>query len=233
MSYNEEETIEQLKTWWQRYGTPALLTVAVVLLSFSGWRYWNTSKLESATKAQALQQQMSSAMQRVSINAEDKAANTDVQRLGRQLIDEYASTPYAVDAALLLAKRAVDSGDLAAAEKQLRTALTLKPSAEVKLLVQSRLARVLAARKQYPEALAILDDAGADAAPLVAEIRGDILLLQGQRDAAAKAYATADAALAKRDEARPVLDLKLAEVGLTPAKRASDEATEASAEVQP
>ena len=72
-----------------------------------------------------------------------------------------------------------------------------------------------------------------DAAPLVAEIRGDILLLQGQRDAAAKAYATADAALAKRDEARPVLDLKLAEVGLTPAKRASDVATEAFAEVQP
>lgn len=233
MSYNEDETIEQLKTWWQRYGTPVLLSVAVVLLGFSGWRYWNTSQLESATKAQALQQQMASAMQRVSVNAEDKAANTDVQRLGRQLIDEYANTPYAVDAALLLAKRAVDSGDLADAEKQLRAALALKPSAEVKLLVQSRLARVLAARKQYPAALAILDDAGSDAAPLMAEIRGDILLQQGQRDAAAKAYALADAALAKRDEARPVLDLKLAEVGLTPAKRASDVTAETSAEVQP
>ncbi|MES2719762.1 MAG: tetratricopeptide repeat protein [Pseudomonadota bacterium] len=224
MSYNEDETIEQLKTWWQRYGTPVLLTIAVVLLSFSGWRYWSNTSIDSATKAQALQQQMSSAMQRVSINAEDKAANTDVQRIGRQLIDEYASTPYAVDAALLLAKRAVDSGDLAAAEKQLRTALELKPGAEMKLLVQTRLARVLAARKQYPAALAVLDDAGdADAAaPLVSEIRGDILLQQGQRDAAAKAYAAADAALAARDEARPVLDLKLAEVGLTPAKRASD-----------
>ena len=174
---------------------------------------------------------MSSAMQRVSVNADDKAANTDVQRLGRQLIDEHANTPYAVDAALLLAKRAVDSGDLADAEKQLRTALELKPSTEVKLLVQTRLARVLAARKQYPAALAVLDDAGdsAAAAPLVSEIRGDILLQQGQRDAAAKAYAAADAALAARDEARPVLDLKLAEVGLTPAKRASD----AVAGVQP
>lgn len=224
MSYNEDETLDQLKTWWARYGTPLLLSVAVVLLSFSGWRYWTSSQLEAASEAQALQQQMATAMQRLAVNTEDKAANTDVQRLGQQLINEYASTPYAVDAALLLAKRAVDTGDLAAAEKQLRAAIELKPSAEITLLAKTRLARVLAARKQYPAALAVLDELGDDvaAAPLVAEVRGDILLLQGQRDAAGKAYAAADAALAARDEARPVLDLKLADVGLTPAKRASD-----------
>lgn len=224
MSYNEDETLDQLKTWWARYGTPLLLSVAVVLLSFSGWRYWTSSNLEAASEAQALQQQMATAMQRLAVNTEDKAANTDVQRLGQQLINEYASTPYAVDAALLLAKRAVDTGDLAAAEKQLRAAIELKPSAEITLLAKTRLARVLAARKQYPAALAVLDELGDDvaAAPLVAEVRGDILLLQGQRDAAGKAYAAADAALAARDEARPVLDLKLADVGLTPAKRASD-----------
>ena len=224
MSYNEDETLDQLKTWWARYGTPLLLSVAVVLLSFSGWRYWTSSQLEAASKAQALQQQMATAMQRLAVNTEDKAANTDVQRLGQQLINEYGSTPYAVDAALLLAKRAVDTGDLAAAEKQLRAAIDLKPSAEITLLAKTRLARVLAARKQYPAALAVLDELSDDvaAAPLVAEVRGDILLLQGQRDAAAKAYAAADAALAARDEARPVLDLKLADVGLTPAKRASD-----------
>lgn len=224
MSYNEDETVEQIKAWWVRYGTPVMLGLAVVLLSFAGWRYWSTGSIESATKAQALQQQMTSAMQRISVNAEDKSANTDLQRLGRQLIDEYASTPYAIDAALLLAKHAVDSNDLAGAEKQLRIALDLKPSADLKLLVQTRLARVLAARKQFPAALALLDEAGTDAAtaPLVAEIRGDILLQQGQRAAAAKAYAAADAALAARDETRPVLDLKLADVGLIPAKRASD-----------
>jgi len=224
VSYNEDETLDQLKTWWARYGTPLLLSVAVVLLSFSGWRYWTSSNLEAASEAQALQQQMATAMQRLAVNTEDKAANTDVQRLGQQLINEYASTPYAVDAALLLAKRAVDTGDLAAAEKQLRAAIELKPSAEITLLAKTRLARVLAARKQYPAALEVLDELGDDvaAAPLVAEVRGDILLLQGQRDAAGKAYAAADAALAARDEARPVLDLKLADVGLTPAKRASD-----------
>lgn len=224
MSYNEDETLDQLKTWWARYGTPLLLSVAVVLLSFSGWRYWTSSNLEAASEAQALQQQMATAMQRLAVNTEDKAANTDVQRLGQQLINEYASTPYAVDAALLLAKRAVDTGDLAAAEKQLRAAIELKPSAEITLLAKTRLARVLAARKQYPAALAVLDELGDDvaAAPLVAEVRGDILLLQGQRDAAGKAYAAADAALAARDEARAVLDLKLADVGLTPTKRASD-----------
>lgn len=226
MSYNEEETVEQIKAWWARYGTPVLFSLAAVLLSFSGWRYWTTTQLDNAGKALALQQQMASAMQRVSVNPDDKSANTDVQRLGQQLMDEYASTPYAVDAAMLLAKRAVDSGDLAGAEKHLRAALALKPSADATLLLQTRLARVLAARKQYSAALAVLDDIddAEAAAPLVAEIRGDILLLQGQRDAASKAYAEADAALAARDEVRPVLEIKLADVGLTPARRASDAA---------
>lgn len=223
MAYNEDETVDQLKTWWQRYGTPSLLAVAVVLFSYVGWSQWSKKQGEDASAAQALQQQMFMAVQRVSGNPDDKAANTDLQRIGRQLIDEYGNTPYAVDAALLLARRAVEGNDLAEAVKQLNWALENAATEETELLIKTRLARVLTAQKKPDEALALLNDIKASGlAPLVNEIRGDIYLIKGDRAKAAEAYRAADAGLAARDEVRPVLELKLADVGLTAAKRKSE-----------
>lgn len=228
VSYNEDETLDNLKHWWARFGTPLLLGLAVVLLAFAGWRYWNNSRVEAATVAQKLSQQLAMAQQRLVANGDDKGASTDLQRIGHQLMDEYAGTPYATDAALVLARRAVESGDLAAAVKQLKWVLEQKPEADTEALVHVRLARVLAARKQYDAALAELAGVdGADLAPMVEEVRGDIALLKGDRAAAKAAYQKADAALAARDEARPVLDLKLADVGLLPAARKSDQTHEA------
>ncbi|MEL0027674.1 MAG: tetratricopeptide repeat protein [Perlucidibaca sp.] len=221
MAYNEDETLDQLKTWWQRYGTPALLAAAAVLFAFAGWNWWSGKRMADATTAQALQQQMISAMQRVSGNPDDKAANTDLQRIGHQIIDEYDGTPYAIDAAMLLARRAVETGDLPEAVKQLQWALD-QSSGATELLAKTRLARVLAAQKKTDEALALLKDIDEPGlAPVVDEIRGDILLGKGDRAAAADAYRSADAALAARDEARPLLAMKLADVGLEPAQRKS------------
>lgn len=230
MAYNEDETVEQLKSWWQRYGTPALFSVAIVTLAFAGWNWWSGKRLTDAGAAQVLQQQMIIAMQRVSGNPDDKAANTDLQRIGHQIIDDYGSTPYAVDAAMLLARRAVEGNDLAEAVKQLQWALDNAGTNETEMLIKTRLARVLVAQKKSDEALALLKDVNDPGlAPLVDEIRGDIYLGKGDRAKAADAYRAADAALAARDEARPVLDLKLADVGLLPAKRQS-QAGEASAQ---
>lgn len=228
MSHSDEEVVENLKHWWSRFGTASMLGLAVVLFAFAGWRYWDSSRDEAATAAAKLGQQMVTAQQRLIANPDDKAANTELQRLGRQIIDEYGSTPYAIDASLLLARRAVDQGDLAGAAKQLRATLDMGLEADTEVVVRTRLARVLAAQKQFDAALAELaelESVGLE--PLVAEIRGDIALQKGDREAARAAYQAADKALADRDEARPVLDLKLADVGLEPAKRASDQPAEA------
>lgn len=227
MAYNEDETLEQLKTWWARWGMPVLLGVSLALFAFAGWRYWSNTRYEAAAQAQVLQQQMMTAMQRLSSNTDDKAASSDLQRLGHRLMDDYAGTPYAVDAAWLLARRAVEQDDLASAEKLLRWALEHKTSADAEALTRVRLARVLSARKQYPAALDMLkavNDKGLS--PMVDEARGDIALRQGDRATARVAYQAADAALAARDEVRPVLDLKLADVGATPVARKSDQVVE-------
>lgn len=225
MAYNEDEAVESLKTWWQRYGMSLLLGVAVAGAGVAGWRWWQAEQINSAAVAQTLQQQMNTAAQRSLANPDDKAANTDLQRLARQLMDEHASTPYAVDAALMLARHAVETSQLAQAEKHLRWVLEQKPDAETVLLVRTRLARVLIAKgdlKAAEEQLQAVDSPAL--LPLVAEIRGDLALQKNDRAAAAKAYAEADQALAARNEQRPVLELKLADVGLTPVPRKATEA---------
>jgi len=217
---NDDEVLLQVKTWWQRYGTTVLLAIAVGLFAFAGNRFWQNSQLESAVAAQSLQEQLSSISQRLISNPEDSAANGDLQRIGRQIMDEYPRTPQAIDAALMLAARSVDSNDLAAAEKHLRWALGRKPDIETRVLIEVRLARVLAANDKAEDALAVLAGIKEPSlAPMVDEVKGDILLQQGQLDAAAKAYMSADAALAAVGEERPLLALKLADVGLEPAPR--------------
>ena len=79
----------------------------------------------------------------VGVNPDDKAAGTDVQRIGKALKDNFTDTPYAVSAGLLLARHAADRGDFKEAEKQLRWVLEQKPGEAERLLATTRLARVL------------------------------------------------------------------------------------------
>lgn len=217
MSQHDEEQIENLKRFWQDYGTPILLGLAIVLSAFAGWRYWQADKLNTSTKASTLFQDMLGAAQRSQLNPGDKAADTDVQRLAKSLKDDFANTPYAVNAALLQARSASDRGDSKEAEKQLRWVLDQKPSEGVRILATTRLARVLVAEKQADAALALLlKEKDAGFAPTIEELKGDIYQSQGKVEDARKAYQAAVAALKERDERRPLLELKMADVGLAP-----------------
>lgn len=215
---HEEEQIESLKRFWHDYGTPILVGLVLAVAVFAGWSYWQKARLSEATKAAQTFQELLSAVQRSHINPEDKAANTDVQRFGKALKEEYGNTPYAVSAGLLLGRQAADRNDFKEAEKQLRWVLEQKPGEADRLLATTRLARVLSGEKKYDEALALLAKEG-DAAgfgPTVNELKGDIYQVQGKIAEARSAYEAAAKALLERDERRPLLELKMADVGLAP-----------------
>jgi predicted negative regulator of RcsB-dependent stress response len=215
VSQHEEEQIENLKRFFQDYGTPMLVGVALAVAVFFGWNAWQKSKLDDATKASSVFQEMLTAVQRSHLNAADKAASTDVQRFAKTLKDDYASTPYAQSAGLVLAREAVDRNDFKEAEKQLRWVLEQKPREAERVLASTRLARVLAAQKQYDAALAILNkESDAGFKPTVEELKGDIYQAQGKIPDAQKAYQAAADALQARDERRPLLEIKMADVGL-------------------
>lgn len=215
MSSHDEEQIENLKRFWQEYGSPILVGVVLAVAVFVGWRYWQTTRLEAATKGAAVFQDMLGAAQRSALNEKDKEASTDLQRFGKTIREEYAKTPYANSAGLLLARHAVERGDYKEAEKQLRLVLDGKPSDSERVLVVTRLARVLAEQKKYDEALGLLNkETDKGFVPTIEEIKGDIYVAQKKIPEAQKAYLAAIAALDVRDENRPLLEIKLADVGL-------------------
>jgi predicted negative regulator of RcsB-dependent stress response len=79
------------------------------------------------------------------------------------------------------------------------------------------LANIYLDAKQYPQALQVLEATRGDAfAGLVADRRGDVLLLQGQRDAAKAAYLSAFKALDDRSEYRRLVRVKLNALGVEP-----------------
>lgn len=230
MSQHEEEQLESLKRFWQDYGMPILIGVALALAVFAGWRFWQNARQSDAAKAALVFQDMLGAVQRSQVNIQDKAANTDVQRFAKTLKEDYASTPYAWSAGLLVARQAADRNDFKEAEKQLHWVLEQKPSEAERVLTVTRLARVLAAQKQYEPALALLNkenDAGFT--PTIEELKGDIYQAQGKIPEAQKAYLGAAEALQLRDERRPILEMKMADVGLAapePEKAKSDAAVD-------
>jgi predicted negative regulator of RcsB-dependent stress response len=116
-------------------------------------------------------------------------------------------------AALELARSQVDAKQNAAALATLRGIHSNDPA--IVQVVNQRIARLLIDSKQADAALKMLADAST---PSGIEVRGDAHFALGQKEQARTAYAEA---LAKLDVASPhrrLLELKLTEVGGTPAK---------------
>ncbi|MDP2227911.1 MAG: tetratricopeptide repeat protein [Moraxellaceae bacterium] len=215
MSQHDEEQIENIKRFWQDYGTPILVGLTLAASTFGGWNYWQAKKADDASKAAVVFQEMLSAAQRSQLNPQDTAANTDLHRHGRTLKEDFSGTPFARNAALLLARQAVDRDDLPEAEKQLRWVIESKPDEALRVVATTRLARVLAAQKKPDEALALLaKEKQPGFEPTVDEVRGDILQSQGKIEDARKAYQSAWDALNARDEKHPLLEMKMSDVGL-------------------
>ena len=215
MSTHDDEQLENIKRFWQDYGTPILVGSSIALAVFAGWRYWQQSKQDTASQAATSYQRTQEAYQKLSLSPDDKAANTELQREGQKLIQEYTNTPYALNASLLLAKRAMDNKDLKEAEKQLRWVLTQPVDDGVKSIATLRLARLLVEKADNKGALDLLaKDTNAAFTPSREELRGDIFKAMGDVAGAQKAYQLAIKALAERNEPRPLLEMKMADVGL-------------------
>ena len=130
--------------------------------------------------------------------------------LAAQLKDEHGGSSYARFGAMLEARIAVETGDLAAAESALRWALSAGDTrSDIGQLIQLRLARVLAAQGKEPEALAILAQ-GSEAYPVAyAQAVGDIHLAAGRTDEALTAYRDGRDLAAALGQYSAVLDNKV------------------------
>lgn len=201
---SEQEQIERIKQWWREHGWYLLGGVAVSALGILGWNQYQNYRDARAEEAAALYQSMLQAVE------EDRAEV--VSELLERLRDEYAATPYDEQASLLYARSQLVRNP-AAATDALRYALENADDEELAMIARLRLARTLAYREQYDEALALLDvsEPGRYAASLQS-IKGDIHAELSEPDAARTAYTQALTAPGGELLDRNLLQMKLSEL---------------------
>ncbi len=220
LDLQEQEQLDALKAFWKQYGN--LITTLLVLLAvaYAGWNFWNYWQREQGLKAGAMYEEL------------DKAASAgDVAKVTRvfgDLQNQFGSAPFAQHGALLAAQVQADKGQADAARATLGWVLE-KGSDELKAVARLRLASLQAEAKQFDEALKTLSAPVPEAfQPLLADRRGDVLLLQGKRDEAKQAFQTAYAGLAERLDYKRLVELKLISLGAAPGAAASAPAAAAS-----
>jgi predicted negative regulator of RcsB-dependent stress response len=179
---SEKEQVEALKKWWKENGSSVVTGILLGLAALLGGKAWFSYQHNQALSASNIYARM--------MGASAGGAEEEVRNAANELISNYSSSGYAVLAALLLAKQAVDSGELGAAEAQLRWALDNADSPEVMQIARVRLLRTLIDQQKFAEAQQLLNSVG-DAGVYgyqYRELEGDMALAQGQQEQALDAY---------------------------------------------
>lgn len=210
--YDDEAQVEQLRRWWRENWMALAAGLVIGLGGIFGWEAWQDARDRKAGQASQIYEDLKQAM----AAKPDEAAS-----LGKRLMDEFGATPYAAQAALLLAQQAATKADWVAAQENLRWVDKNSGDEGLRKIARLRLARVLWQQGQPDQALLLLDVQDDDAfAALYAELTGDIRLAKGDRPGAKAAYEKAmklGPAPASREFLRHKLD-DLADVATGEAK---------------
>jgi predicted negative regulator of RcsB-dependent stress response len=200
--------------------------VAIGLLALYGYRQYFAYQDRQSENAAALYASIQTA-------AENDDSDT-AETVFAQLRSEYPDHAYTHQAALLIASTEVVTAPEAATEK-LRTTMEQSDDPELAMVARLRLARVLAYREQYAEALAALNvPEPGQFAGRIAEIKGDIHVALGETDAARTAYLEAMVSPGAELLDRGFLQMKLADLpGATPPSGAEGAPAGESAEPAP
>jgi predicted negative regulator of RcsB-dependent stress response len=211
---SEREQAEQLRQWLRENWIWLLAGVALTLGGYYGYRWWDSRQSERAVAAG----ERFAAM----LDAIGSGRREDGLEIAGEVTGEYADTPYADQATLVLARLDVDAGDFAAAETKLAGVAADSRDPDLRTVALLRLARVQLAAGRYDEALKSLDAVATPSVEArVLELRGDVKLARGDRSAAlddwrrAEAAATADPAAGSQLDME-LLRLKIDELGAAP-----------------
>jgi predicted negative regulator of RcsB-dependent stress response len=208
MAYDleEQEQIAELKSWWQEYGNLVTIGVAACALSFAGFQGWRYYKHSQAIGAVTLYEQLD--------QAERAGDRKKVRDIAEQITGNYASTAYGAFAALSAARASFETGDLAGAKSQLQWVIDNGKEDELRDIARLRLAGVLLDEKNYAEALKLVESKPVESmAGLYADLKGDILLLQGKKAEARSAYQLALDRSDAGSEYRAAIQLKRDSLG--------------------
>jgi predicted negative regulator of RcsB-dependent stress response len=230
LDLQEQEQIDALKAFWNRYGNLITWTATLILAAFAAYNGWNAYQRSLALQASTLYAEVEDAAR--SGNA-DRAAQVfgDMKARKPMFVPEglYAPPAYTQQAALLTAKVQSEKGQTANAIATLQW-VAEHGNPENAAVAHLRWAGVLADQKKYDEALQQLAAVKPESfAAVVSDRRGDILLAQGKREEARTAYRAAWSAMPATLQYRMLVDAKLTALGAAPAASAAASAASGAA----
>jgi len=202
LDLEEQEQLAELKAWWNRYGNLVLTSVTLVALIIAAFYAWTNYQRAQGANAFILYDQLGAAA-----SAKDKAKS---QELAGQILEKYPRSTFAPLAALVNAKVQGDAGDTKAAKAQLQWVVDTGKDDDLRQVARLRLAGVLLDEKAYDEALKQVEAAHPpmfDA--LYLDRKGDILMAQGKKADAVKAWEESYLKASEKDGIRQMLQLKL------------------------
>lgn len=210
MSYEANEDVERLQTWWKTYGGAIIMGVVLGGLLLAGISYWRNHKQDEAQAASAIYTRLEADFGAKNASAVDASAN--------RLMKDFAGTPYAGKAALILAKQKYNANDVAGARQQLQWAMENAKEPALRHVARLRLARLMLAQNEVDGTARLLEvkDRGGFVADYE-ELKGDVLQRQAKGVEARAAYAAALAALPANSAYARILEMKRDDVaGPTP-----------------
>jgi predicted negative regulator of RcsB-dependent stress response len=230
LDLQEQEQIDALKAFWNRYGNLITWTATLILGAFAAYNGWHAYQRSLSLQASSMYAEL-----------EDAARSGDAERASRIFGDMKARRPwfvpgalytppaYTQQAGLLAAKVQSEKGKAADAIASLQW-VAANGNPENAAVAHLRWAGLLADQKKYDEAQAQLAAVQPESfKALVADRRGDILLAQGKREEAKTAYRAAWDALPGTAQYRILVEAKLGALGAAPpASAAADAASEAA-----
>ncbi|MEN8220466.1 MAG: tetratricopeptide repeat protein, partial [Pseudomonadota bacterium] len=208
----EEEQLEAIKKWWKENGISVIGGIVIGLGLLAGWRWWHFYTDQQAQIASGIYNQVLFALEKEEIPQAEQAAG--------KLLSEHSGSPYAVLAALNLARQDLEKGDIDSSHARLQWVIDNSRLPELAHIARLRKARLFLSQEKVAETNSLIG--GIDEATFrgaYAEIRGDIAMAQGKIDDARNAYTEAVGHMDLSSQHREWVQMKLDDLGLKKEKR--------------
>ncbi|MDR3393259.1 MAG: tetratricopeptide repeat protein [Sulfuriferula sp.] len=202
LDLEEQEKLDTLKEYWDRYGNLVVGALAAVAITFAGMQWWQHNQQQKSAEASAL----FSALQ----NAQKTNQTKIVVETAKTLTEQYAGTAYAARGALIAAATSFNANDLKTAKAELQWVLDHSKEDGIKTLAALHMADILLDENNPAAALALLDAPHEESfADLFSDRKGDALVMQNKRDEARATYKIALEKLPADSPYRKVIEIKL------------------------
>lgn len=181
---SEKEQIEEIRAWWSEYYLVVLAGVVIAVCAILGFNYYKDARLDAQLAASELFEQLAGHVGNGDLDAAEAVAS--------DLVTDYASTPYAAQSRLAMARLYMDKNRDQDAVDMLNEVLVMPGADDLVGVARLRLARVLLYQEKALEVVDLLQGANDPAFDgLYNDVLGDAYAALGDYTKAVEAYGRA------------------------------------------